>query len=314
MNTTIPFVARTDEDDRDAWLEALGSAMPACRIRPFSELSAEERGAASVAIVADPDPADLALLPELEWIHSLWAGVERIVAELPVDGPKIVRLEDPQMAKTMAEAVLAWTLYLHRDMPRYRRQQDARVWKMHDLPLPSHRTVGILGLGNLGRVAAGRLLEQDFSVCGWSRSGTMMDGVETFSGSDGLGHVLAKSDIIVVLMPLTPETSGLLDAGRLSAMKHGASLINFARGPIVDSDALLEQLDRGHLDHAVLDVFDREPLPQDSPFWTHPAVTVLPHISGPTNRTTASAIVADNIAAYLETGRIPDSVDRARGY
>ncbi|MDA4844117.1 2-hydroxyacid dehydrogenase [Hoeflea poritis] len=314
MTTTIPFVARTDEDDRGAWLEALGAAMPAYRIRPFSDLNAEERGAARVAIVADPDPADLTLLPNLEWIHSLWAGVERIVSELPVDGPKIVRLEDPQMAKTMAEAVLAWTFYLHRDMPRYRRQQDARIWKMHDLPLPSQRTIGILGLGNLGRVAAGKLLQQDFAVCGWSRSGTLMDGVETFSGPGGLGHVLAKSDIVVVLMPLTPETSGLLNTDRLSAMKTGASLINFARGPIVDSDALLKQLDRGHLDHAVLDVFDREPLPQDSPLWAHPSVTVLPHISGPTNRTTASAIVAANIGAYFETDRIPGSVDRARGY
>ncbi|WP_136659040.1 glyoxylate/hydroxypyruvate reductase A [Nitratireductor sp. XY-223] len=314
MNTTIPFVARTDEDDRDTWLEALGTAMPSYRIKPFEELSEDDRAAARVAIVADPDPADLALLPNLEWVHSLWAGVERIVAELPVDGPKIVRLEDPQMAKTMAEAVLAWTLYLHRDMPLYRRQQEAREWKMHELPLPSQRNVGILGLGNLGRVAAGRLLEQEFNVCGWSRSGTRMEGVETFGGSEGLDRLLAKADIIVVLMPLTGETRGLLDASRLSGMKPGASLINFARGPIVDTRALLEQLDRGHLNHAVLDVFDREPLPHDSPLWSHPAVTVLPHISGPTNRTTASAIVARNIAAYFANGTIPDGVDRLRGY
>ncbi|WP_419912114.1 2-hydroxyacid dehydrogenase [Hoeflea sp.] len=314
MKATIPFVARTDDADRETWLEALRAAMPSFKIDAFETLNGEQRQAARVAIVADPDPADLGQLPNLEWIHSLWAGVERIVTELPVDGPKIVRLEDPQMARTMAEAVIAWTLYLHRDMPRYRRQQEARVWKMHDLPLPSQRTIGILGLGNLGRMAAGQLLDRQFTVCGWSRSGAGMDGVETFSGPDGLDRMLSKSDIVIVLVPLTDETRGLLDADRLSAMKEGASLINFARGPIVEATALLEQLDRGHLKHAVLDVFEQEPLPQESPFWSHPDVTVLPHISGPTNRTTASAIVAENLAAYFETGKLPEFVDRKRGY
>lgn len=314
MNTVVPFVAQSDEGDRRNWIAALGKAMPQYQIKRFEDMAEAERQAATVAIVADPDPADLAQMPNLTWIHSLWAGVERIVEELPVDGPVIVRLEDPQMAKTMAEAVLAWTLYLHRDMPRYRRQQEERIWQEHALPLPSERTVGILGLGVLGRVAAARLLQQEFRVCGWSRSGTRMDGVDTFRGSDGLDEMLSLSDIVVVLMPLTEQTRGLMDSDRLSGMRKGASLINFARGPIIDTAALIDHLDRGHLDHAVLDVFDEEPLPKTHPLWSHPRVTVLPHISGPTNRTTASAIVADNIRTYFETGKMPPGVDRARGY
>lgn len=314
MKTVIPFVAQTHDEDRRTWTAALGEAMPDCEIKPFDALTDEERQAATVAIVADPDPAELARLPNLVWIHSLWAGVERIVGELPVDGPTIVRLEDPQMAKTMAEAVLAWTLYLHRDMPRYRHQQQRKIWQEHPLPLPSERTVGLLGLGALGRVAAAKLLEQEFRVCAWSRSGTAMSGVETFAGDAGLDKVLNQSDIVVVLMPLTAETRGLVNANRLSSMKKGASVINFARGPIIDTSALIEHLDRGHLDHAVLDVFDQEPLPVQSPLWEHPRVTVLPHISGPTNRTTASAIVAGNLRAYLDTGTVPQGVDRLRGY
>ncbi|MEM9104588.1 MAG: glyoxylate/hydroxypyruvate reductase A [Pseudomonadota bacterium] len=314
MKTVIPFVAQTHEQDRQTWTAALGKAMPDCEIKAYGALSDEERLAATVAIVADPDPTELARLPNLVWIHSLWAGVERIVSELPVDGPTIVRLEDPQMAKTMAEAVLAWTLYLHRDMPRYRLQQVQKVWQENPLPLPSERTVGLLGLGVLGRVAAAKLLEQEFRVCAWSRSGMTMDGIETFAGEAELDHVLGQSDIVVVLMPLTQETRGLLNANSLSAMKKGASLINFARGPIIDSAALIGHLDSGHLDHAVLDVFDVEPLPQNSPLWDHPKITVLPHISGPTNRATASAIVAGNLRTYLETGTVPDGVDRARGY
>lgn len=314
MPTTIPFVTRIDGADRDRWLDALRGALCDCRIEPFENLTGSELEGVRVAIVADPDPADLAAMPNLEWVQSLWAGVERIAAELPHDGPRIVRLEDPQMAKTMSEAVLAWTLYLHRDMPRYRRQQSRRQWRLHELSLPSDRTVAILGLGHLGRAAAAKLLEQEFKVCGWSRTPGRMSGVETHDGADGLQTVLKKADIVVVLMPLTKQTTGLLNEATLSKMKAGASLINFARGPIVDAAALLKKLDDGHLDHAVLDVFDKEPLPEDSPFWTHPSVTVLPHISGPTNRATASAIVAANMKAYLEAGLVPDAVDRARGY
>lgn len=314
MPTTIPFVTRIDGADRDRWLDALRGALCNCRIELFENLTGSELEGVRVAIVADPDPADLAAMPNLEWVQSLWAGVERIAAELPHDGPRIVRLEDPQMAKTMSEAVLAWTLYLHRDMPRYRRQQSKRQWRLHELSLPSDRTVAILGLGHLGRAAAAKLLEQEFKVCGWSRTPRQMSGVETYHGAEGLQTILGKADIVVVLMPLTKQTTGLLNEATLSEMKAGASLINFARGPIVDAAALLKKLDDGHLDHAVLDVFDKEPLPEDSPLWTHPSVTVLPHISGPTNRATASAIVAANMKAYLEAGLVPDAVDRARGY
>ena len=227
---------------------------------------------------------------------------------------KIVRMEDPQMARTMAEAVLAWSFYLHRDMPRYRRQQENRFWREHELPLPSERTIGILGLGHLGRMAARTLQRQGFDACGWNRSGTTLDGVTTFSGEEGLSDLLALAHIVVVLMPLTPETRDLINGEVFSAMRHGTSLINFARGPIVDDDALLAALDSGHLDHAVLDVFGTEPLSHSSRYWSHPSVTVLPHISAPTNRTISSRIVAENLRRYVATGDIPPAVDRHQGY
>ncbi|MEM6462803.1 MAG: glyoxylate/hydroxypyruvate reductase A [Pseudomonadota bacterium] len=314
MVETIPFVAREDEADKLAWISALAAAMPAYPPKLFEQLSDAERAAARVAIVADPDPKDLLKLPNLQWVHSVWAGVERLVTELPHTGPKIVRLKDPQMAKTMAEAVLAWTLYLHRDMPRYRRQQDDRVWQKQALALASERTVGLLGMGKLGSVAAGTLLDQGFRVCGWSRTAADMGGVQTFHGMAELDGILSISDILVVLLPLTAQTHGLLDAQRLSALPRGASVINFSRGPIVETDALVAQLDRGHLDHAVLDVFDHEPLPAESPLWHHPRITVLPHISAPTTLSTSSAIVAENLRAFFETGELPETVDRKTGY
>ncbi len=314
MPITIPFVHRENPQAQAGWLDALRSAMPDYKLCDLADLSVNERASIDVAIVADPDPSDLATLPNLKWVHSLWAGVERMVAERPDNDLAIVRLIDPRMAESMSEAVLAWTLYLHRDMPHYRQQQDRKLWESHQLPLPSERTIGILGLGALGQRCAIRLKDNGFNTVGWNRTGRMLEGIETFSGPDGLTEMLAHTNVLVVLLPLTVETRGLLDTHRLSQLPAGASLINFARGPIIDDKALLTHLDTGHLAHAVLDVFDQEPLPTDNPFWTHPSVTVLPHISGPTNRTTASAIVATNIEAYVTNGTIPPSVDRKTGY
>lgn len=314
MSVAIPFVHRESPEAEAVWLNALRAALPEIEICSLDVLTASQRADVEVAIVADPDPAELATLPNLKWIHSLWAGVERLVTELPDDGVGIVRLIDPQMSASMSEAVLAWTLYLHRDMPRYRSQQTEKRWLSHSLPLPGERTVGILGLGTLGRACAARLQSNGFNVCGWNRTDRPMEGVETFSGPNGLLPMLEQADILVVLLPLTDATRGLVNAERLAAMPQGASVINFARGPIIDDDALLAHLSSGHLDHAVLDVFDVEPLPKDNPFWNHPKVTVLPHISGPTNKATASAIVARNIRAFLADGTIPQSVDRTTGY
>ena len=310
----IPFVSRIGDADAAAWLQALAAALPGHRVAPLAQLDAAERQAARVAIVANPDPRDLRSLPNLQWVQSLWAGVERLLAEDPQAAYAIVRMTDPQLARTMAEAVLAWVLYLHRDMPRYRQQQAARHWQPHELPLPSQRRIGILGLGHLGREAARVLVGQGFSVHGWTRSPTQVHGVQTFDGEAGLALALQRSDIVVVLLPLTAATRGLLDAQALAELPHGASLINFARGPIVDEAALLDRLSSGALAHVVLDVFEHEPLPAGSPLWAHPAVTVLPHISAPTNRSTASLIAADHIHRYLASGAVPPAVDRSRGY
>ncbi|NUZ06030.1 2-hydroxyacid dehydrogenase [Schlegelella koreensis] len=288
--------------------------MPAETVVAFEELDAAARAACEIAIVANPRPQDLRAMPNLRLVHSVWAGVERLVADLPDTGLKIVRLVDPQLAATMAEAVLAWTLYLHRDMPRYARQQAARQWLPHDYAPPGRRTVSLLGLGALGAASAAKLLDAGFRVCGWSRSPKALPGVECHAGDHELVAMLGRTDILVCLLPLTPQTRGVVNAGAFEALRRGASLINFARGPIVDDGALRAALDAGRLTHAVLDVFDREPLPADAWQWAHSGVTVLPHISAATDRTTASAIVAANIRRYRESGIIPAAVDRAAGY
>ncbi|MGQ2951966.1 MAG: 2-hydroxyacid dehydrogenase [Agrobacterium sp.] len=314
MSSPIAFVSRMNAETEAVWKHALRAAMPQEEILAFSELTNEQRRAVDFAIVANPDPADIAALPGLTWIHSLWAGVERLVLELGDKAPPIVRLKDPELSRVMAEAVLAWTYYLQRDMPAYRDNQQKTLWQEFDYRHPREMTVGLLGLGALGTAAAERLRHAGFNVAGWSRSAKAIDGVETLTGDDGLQTLLEKSDILVCLVPLTDATRGLLDAGRLAAMKNGAALINFARGAVIIAEDLIAALDSGRLSHAVLDVFEQEPLPVSSAFWQHPKVTVLPHISAPTSRESSARIVAGNVYTWRETGTLPETVDMARGY
>ncbi|WP_347554115.1 glyoxylate/hydroxypyruvate reductase A [Robbsia sp. KACC 23696] len=316
----LPFLCSPHYAFAQQWIETLQAAMPNERVVPFSALSDAEKAACPVAIVANPNPDDVRALTGLQWVHSVWAGVERLVADLdaaPAAGGtslQIVRLVDPALADTMAEAVLAWTLYLHRDMPAYAKQQQAAQWLQHDYTRPAAKTVGLLGLGALGEAAAHRLRAAGFQVSGWSRRRKTIAGVQCHAGEAELHAMLAQSDIVVCLLPLTADTRHLVDTAALAAMKPSAGFINFARGPIVDDVALRAALDNAQLKHAVLDVFDQEPLPADSWHWRHADVTVLPHISAPTDRVSASEIVASNIAAYRANGTIPAAVDRQQGY
>lgn len=314
MTQPIAFVSRSGSTSEAEWIKALTAAMPNETILSFSRMTDEQRAAAEFAIVANPDPADIAKLTGLRWIHSLWAGVERLVAELGVYAPPLVRLTDPELSRVMAEAVLAWTYYLQRDMPAYRIQQNNAVWHERDYRHPKDMTVGLLGLGELGTESAKWLNHAGFNVIGWSRSQKSIEGAETVSGEAGLTELLQKSDIVICLVPLTPDTRGLINAQRLSQMKPGSALINFARGPVVVADDLVAALNDEHLSHAVLDVFEQEPLPAEAPFWKHPKITVLPHISAPTSQKTAAGLVAKNLDNWRSTGKLPQTVDMARGY
>lgn len=308
-SSPIVFTGRIDAEESVIWLDALRAALPDAEI--VTPEMVGDAQAVELAIVANPDPAVLKPYVNLKWVHSVWAGVERLLAELPADLP-IVRLVDPELSRIMGEAVLAWTLCLQRDMPAYARQQSAGVWAQRPYRAPSSLTVGVLGQGQMGLSAAARLRDAGFHVIGWGRTSREAE-TKILSGSDGLDECLRRADIVVCLLPLTPDTRRLLDRRRFARMRAGAALINFGRGAIVDTEALIEALD-AHLSHAVLDVFVTEPLPEASPLWTHDKVTVLPHISAPTNPHTAAAIVAGNIRRWRATGDMPTPIDRSRGY
>lgn len=316
MKSTVPYIG--DSGSNPTMLAALRDSMPDTHVAPVDELDDGQRAVATAVVLDGLDADQLARLPALEMVQTTWAGVEAVLAVVP-GHVHVVRMIDPQLGRTMAEAVLAWTLYLHRDMPRYLRQQRNGEWIEHGQVLARERRVGILGLGALGALAATTLSDQGFDVAGWSRSPKTIDGVASFHGDDGFDAVLERSDIVVNLLPHTPATAGLLDADAFGRLPDGASLINVGRGATVDDDALLAALDAAsspRLDHAVLDVFHAEPLPEGHPFWNHPGVTVMPHIAANTTPASAASVAAANVVAYLADGSLPADalVDRARGY
>ena len=256
-----------------------------------------------VALVANPRPGALQGLPRLQLVQSLWAGVEKLLADpgIPADVP-LARMVDPAMNEAMAETALWAVLALQRGFFDYAAQQRERRWLQLQLWRADETRVAVLGLGQMGQTVLRRLAANGFPVTGWhTRSGP-------------LDAVLAEADIVINLLPLTPATRGLFDARRLAAMRAGASLVNLARGAhVLDAD-LLAALESGHLQRAVLDVFQTEPLPAGHAFWSHPRVTVLPHVAAPTDPRSAAAIVAANVRR-LRAGRpIEHVVDRRRGY
>ena len=265
-------------------------------------------------IYAPGGPAiDFAALTRAKAVLSLWAGVERIVGTVP-PGLPLCRMVDPGLTRGMVEYVAAHVLRYHLGLDTHLLGQDG-VWRFGVVPpLATERSVGVLGLGEIGRAVAASLAALGFDVRGWSRRLREVPGIATYAGDDGLDAVLDTSEILVTLLPATPGTANLLDAGRLARLPAGARLINPGRGTLVDDTALLDALDAGHIAHATLDVFRHEPLPPEHPYWSHPRVTVTPHIAAATRPETASLAVAENIRRGEAGEPFLHLVDRAAGY
>lgn len=302
------------------WAAALRLALPAHRLLlqrgevPDAQIDA--------AIVANPPPGSLLGLPGLRLIQSLWAGVDRLLADatLPAVVP-IARMVDPAMNEAMAETALWATLALHRGFFAYAAHQLAGRWLPHAQRRADEVPVLVLGYGQMGRATARRLAQQGYPVSVWRRGAPLvvggaaaMPGVQVLQGTEALQGALATAQVLVNLLPLTADTRGLIGARLLATLPVGAGVVNLARGAhVVDAD-LLAALDAGHIAHAVLDVFHTEPLPAGHRYWAHPRVTVLPHAAAMTDARSAAAVVAANITALAEGRPLANLVVAGRGY
>jgi glyoxylate/hydroxypyruvate reductase A len=300
-------------DSAARWQAALGRLAADLEVRVWPDVG--DPSEIDYALIWRPEPGLLAGLPKLRLILSLGAGIDHILRDpqLPRDLP-IVRLVDPYLTAAMSEYVVLQVLALHRRDLDYRAQQHALIWRELPQKNAGERPVGILGFGEIGHDAGRKLAALGFPVAGWSRSEKAVAGFRTHAGADGLAQLLAGSEILVCLLPLTSATEGILCARNFALLPRGAGLVNAGRGGHLVEPDLIPALDSGQLSGAALDVFREEPLPPGHPFWRHPRILVTPHIAGITNPETAAAIVVDNIRRF-EGGRpLLNEVDRAQGY
>lgn len=299
-------------------------------LRPLAKLAPERR--VVVAGRDDYDPAEvryalawkppeglLAGLPNLRTIFSLGAGVDHILSDPTLPDVPLARIVDPDLTMRMTEWVVLQVLFHHRRTFGYMRQQQERHWDEIRQPAAKDVRVGVMGLGVLGRDAVEVIARLGFDTAGWSRSPQEIAGVACFHGRDGFEAFLARTDILVSLLPLTPETQGLIDRRLLSKLPRdgalgGAVLINAGRGGQQVEADVLAALDDGTLIGASLDVFETEPLPRDSPFWSHPKVLVYPHVAAVSDANALTRLILRQIER-VEAGLPAEHlVDRARGY
>ncbi len=303
----ILFASQIEPAER--WLPLLERALPQ------DKLFTDPKTSIDIALIASPPPGTLERLKGAKLIQSLWMGVEKLLADPALPrGVPLARLVDPGMVAAMSETVLLHTLDWHRRLYRYRARQRESRWHRYRQYLASDHTVGLLGLGELGTDAARKLLALGFNVAGWSRRPKAFQQIHSFSGEKGLDEMLRISDVIVCLLPLTPQTTGILNRETLSKLKKGAGLINVARGPHVVVPDLIAALDSGQLAHAYLDVFDEEPLPAESPLWRHPGVTITPHAAALTEPRTAVLKIADQVERVRRGEPALNLVDFSAGY
>lgn len=257
---------------------------------------------------------DFSKFKSLKAILSLWAGVENITGNTTIKVP-LCRMVDTGLTQGMVEWVTGHVLRHHLDLDKYIKVQDG-VWRNNTYPpLASDRNLTILGLGELGLSCAKTLSDLNFKVHGWSRSQKNNIGnIKCYFGNDGLIEALSRAEILILLLPLTKETNGLIDERMLSKMPYGSIILNPGRGHLINDSALLRAIESGQVSHATLDVFEIEPLPKEHPYWVNEKVTVTPHIASVTRASSSCDVIAKNILRGERGDTFLYLVDRKKGY
>jgi glyoxylate/hydroxypyruvate reductase A len=263
-----------------------------------------------------PEPGFLKTLPNLKIVFSLGAGVDGFLND--PDYPKhvpLVRFVDHTLSREMAQYCVMHALIHHRQQRMFDAFQREGKWRQSIPPRRTEdRRIGILGLGEIGTLVAERLREHDFQMAGWSRTRKSIDGVESFAGTEELKPFLARSDILICVLPLTPDTRHILNKTTFAQLPNGAFVINVARGGHLVENDLVAAIDSGHLSGATLDVFESEPLPETSPLWKHPKISVTPHVAAISDPRVMAKVAVDGIARHQSGKPLENVVDFERGY
>lgn len=309
----MALLFKSDSDRVEWWKQELGRRLPDLELRVWPAVG--DPRDIEFALVWNLKPGVLRTFPNLRAIFSLGAGVDHLLADpkLP-KGVPICRVIDQNLTERMSEYVVLHTLRYHRRQPECDALQRKAEWREIYTPLAAERGVGIMGLGELGADAARKLVGLGFKVMGWSRRPKSIARVESFHGPRGLELFLRQSEILVCLLPLTPETKGILCHRIFAALPKGAALINAARGGHLVEEDLLAALDSGQIAYATLDVFHQEPLPPAHPFWRHPRITVTPHVASITDPRTVADLVAENVRRHRAGASLLHVVDPEVGY
>ncbi|MGE4482568.1 2-hydroxyacid dehydrogenase [Acidocella sp.] len=307
----MSFLFKYGTEEGQIWARAFAEALPGISFKLWPDIGKPEE----VRFLLFYEPIeDLSIFPNLEILFTMSAGVEQALRlSLPAH-LKLVRMVEPGLTASMVEYVVGSVLALHREFPKYLTRQTKKIWQDDPVPRAGERRVSVMGAGVLGVACLEALKPFGFPLSVWSRSRKNIENVDCHAGMEELWRFLARTDILICLLPLTSSTRNILNARTFGGLPRGASLINAGRGGhLVESD-LLAALETGQLDHAILDVCAEEPLPGTSLLWDHPQVWITPHIASNTQAGTGADAVIQNIKNYLNNLPLTGLVNREQGY
>ena len=309
------LLASTDFwEDMDVWLKCLRLAMPEVDIRVYPDDG--DVNEVEFAVVWKHPRGILTKYPNLKAILSLGAGVDHIISDpdLP-EGLPIIRLVDKKLTHEMCLHALHWVLHFHSDQYLYRSQQLKRQWIQQSSIQTEDRTIGIMGLGNIGRSIGELLVTQSFNVIGWgANQKSSLTDIKYYYGQDQLSDFLGRTNILINVLPLTSDTTNIITKKELRLLPKNSFIINIGRGGIINEEDLLTLLNDRHIKAAALDVFTQEPLPENNSLWNHPSVYITPHIAGQSNPNSAGQTISENIYR-IQKGELPYPIySRTNGY
>jgi glyoxylate/hydroxypyruvate reductase A len=309
----MALLFKSNIDRPDWWRRELNKYIPELDVRIWPDIGNPDE--IQYALCWKMPHGELAKFKNLQAVYSLGAGVDHLLAD--PDFPRHLpfsRVVDPNLTGRMTEYVVQHVLNHHRFQTTYDDNQRNRLWKEEFAPFASERKVGILGMGTLGSGAARALSLLNFDVAGWSQSEKFIDGIKSYFGADQLDEFLARTEILVCLLPLTSATENIMNADLFSKLPQGACIINAGRGQHLVEVDLIPALDSGHIGSATLDVFRTEPLPEDHPFWNHPKIRVTPHVASISDPASVAKLVAENIVRTENGEELLYAVDVSKGY